>query len=116
MVDGTSLSAFCVRDRTFCIKTEVNLVVLYDNVPSSIRFVQRRGTNGKKGYWPQAMVVLIANKTIDEAYYWIGQRKVNLVVLYDNDRGRGRKDTGRLVVLIANKTIKHVLEAWVKRW
>ena len=32
--------------------SEVNLVVLYDNVPSSIRFVQRRGTNGKKGYWP----------------------------------------------------------------
>ena len=54
--------------------SEVNLVVLYDNVPSSIRFVQRRGRTGRKD--TGRLVVLIANKTIDEAYYWIGQRKI----------------------------------------
>ena len=54
--------------------SEVNLVIFYDNVPSSIRFVQRRGRTGRKE--SGRLVVLIAKDTIDEAYYWIGQRKI----------------------------------------
>ena len=54
--------------------SEVNLVIFYDNVPSSIRFVQRRGRTGRKE--SGRLVVLIANDTIDEAYYWIGKRKI----------------------------------------
>jgi len=54
--------------------SEVNLVIFYDNVPSSIRFVQRRGRTGRKENG--RLVVLIANDTIDEAYYWIGKRKI----------------------------------------
>ena len=54
--------------------SEVNLVIFYDNVPSSIRFVQRRGRTGRKE--SGRLVVLIAMDTIDEAYYWIGQRKI----------------------------------------
>ena len=54
---------------------EVNQVVFYDNVPSSIRFVQRRGRTGRKG--AGKLVVLIARDTIDERYYWIGRRKVS---------------------------------------
>ena len=54
--------------------SEVNLVIFYDNVPSSIRFIQRKGRTGRKD--AGRLVVLIAKDTIDEAYYWIGKRKV----------------------------------------
>ena len=53
---------------------EVNQVIFYDNVPSSIRFIQRRGRTGRKD--TGKLVVLIAKNTIDEAYYWIGKRKI----------------------------------------
>lgn len=55
--------------------SEVNLVVFYDNVPSSIRYIQRRGRTGRKDIGK--LVVLIATNTIDETYYWIGKRKIN---------------------------------------
>ena len=54
---------------------EVNQVIFYDNVPSSIRFVQRRGRTGRKD--TGKLVVLIAKNTIDEKYYWIGKRKMS---------------------------------------
>lgn len=54
--------------------TEVNQVIFYDNVPSSIRFIQRRGRTGRKD--TGKLVVLIAKNTIDEKYYWIGKRKM----------------------------------------
>ncbi|MDX1596704.1 MAG: helicase-related protein [Nitrosopumilaceae archaeon] len=53
---------------------EVNHVIFYDNVPSSIRFVQRRGRTGRKD--TGKLIVLIAKNTIDETYYWIGKRKM----------------------------------------
>ena len=53
---------------------EVNQVIFYDNVPSSVRFVQRRGRTGRKD--TGKLVVLIAKNTIDETYYWIGKRKM----------------------------------------
>lgn len=55
--------------------SEVNLVVFYDNVPSSIRFVQRKGRTGRKDRG--RLVVLIAKNTIDETYYFIGKRKID---------------------------------------
>ena len=54
--------------------SEVNQVIFYDNVPSSIRFVQRRGRTGRKN--AGNLTVLIAINTIDESYYWIGRRKM----------------------------------------
>ncbi len=54
---------------------EVNQVIFYDNVPSSIRFIQRRGRTGRKD--TGQLVVLIAKNTIDETYYWIGKRKIS---------------------------------------
>ena len=54
--------------------SEVNLVIFYDNVPSSIRFVQRKGRTGRKTQG--RLVVLIAKDTIDQVYYHIGQRKI----------------------------------------
>jgi len=53
---------------------EVNHVIFYDNVPSSIRYVQRRGRTGRKD--SGKLIVLIAKDTIDEKYYWIGKRKI----------------------------------------
>ena len=53
---------------------EVNQVIFYDNVPSSVRFIQRRGRTGRKDIGK--LVVLIAKNTIDETYYWIGKRKM----------------------------------------
>ena len=54
--------------------SEVNLVIFYDNVPSSIRFIQRKGRTGRKDRG--RLVVLIAKNTIDETYYFIGKRKI----------------------------------------
>ena len=54
--------------------SEVNLVIFFDNVPSSIRYVQRKGRTGRKDFGK--LVVLIAKDTTDETYYWIGKRKV----------------------------------------
>jgi len=62
---------------------EVNQVIFYDNVPSSIRFIQRRGRTGRKD--TGKLVVLIAKNTIDETYYWIGKRKITA------SRGMGEK-------------------------
>jgi len=55
---------------------EVNQVIFYDNVPSSIRYIQRRGRTGRKD--TGKLVVLIAKNTIDETYYWIGKRKMSV--------------------------------------
>lgn len=55
--------------------SEVNHVIFYDNVPSSIRYVQRRGRTGRRD--AGKLIVLIAKDTIDETYYWIGKRKIN---------------------------------------
>jgi len=54
--------------------SEVNQVIFYDNIPSSIRFVQRRGRTGRKD--SGKLTVLIAKDTIDERYFWIGKRKM----------------------------------------
>jgi len=43
-------------------------------VPSSIRYIQRRGRTGRKD--TGKLIVLIAKDTIDETYYWIGKRKI----------------------------------------
>ena len=54
--------------------SEVNLVIFYDNVPSSIRFIQRKGRTGRKD--KGRLIVLIAKNSIDETYYFIGKRKI----------------------------------------
>lgn len=55
--------------------SEVNTVIFFDNVPSSIRYVQRKGRTGRKDYGK--LIVLIAKDTTDETYYWISKRKVS---------------------------------------
>ncbi len=51
----------------------VDLVILYEPVPSEIRMIQRRGRTGRKS--SGRMKVLITKKTIDEGYYWTSVRR-----------------------------------------
>jgi Fanconi anemia group M protein len=51
----------------------VDLVVLYEPVPSEIRMIQRRGRTGRKDQGK--MKVLITAGTRDEGYYWSSIRK-----------------------------------------
>ena len=75
--------------------SEVNLVIFYDNVPSSIRFVQRKGRTGRKD--SGRLVVLIAKDTIDEAYYWIGKRKMKLASNMAEKLSKDLKKTERVI-------------------
>ncbi len=52
---------------------ECNLVVFYDNVPSAIRFVQRKGRTGRRR--EGRICVLITKGTKDETYYWLSKRR-----------------------------------------
>ncbi|MCH8915442.1 MAG: DEAD/DEAH box helicase family protein [Thaumarchaeota archaeon] len=79
---------------------EVNQVIFYDNVPSSIRYIQRRGRTGRKD--TGKLVVLIAKNTIDERYYWIGKRKMlaaksmgdNMTKVLEKNQGIEPEKTG----------------------
>ena len=51
----------------------VDLVVLYEPVPSEVRMIQRRGRTGRKR--TGRVKILITNGTRDEAYYWSSVRK-----------------------------------------
>ncbi|MBM4241599.1 MAG: DEAD/DEAH box helicase [Euryarchaeota archaeon] len=51
----------------------VDLVVLYEPVPSEIRMIQRRGRTGRKN--KGKMIILITKNTRDEAYYWSSVHK-----------------------------------------
>ena len=51
----------------------VDLVILYEPVPSEIRMIQRRGRTGRKS--SGRMKVLITKNTIDEGYYWTSVRR-----------------------------------------
>lgn len=53
----------------------VDLVILYEPVPSEVRMIQRRGRTGRKR--TGRVKVLITNGTRDEAYYWSSVRKEN---------------------------------------
>ncbi|MGC8670397.1 MAG: DEAD/DEAH box helicase [Thermoprotei archaeon] len=50
-----------------------DLVVFYDNVPSAIRLIQRRGRTGRKK--EGKIVVLMAKGTADETYHWISLKR-----------------------------------------
>ncbi|MGB9936297.1 MAG: DEAD/DEAH box helicase [Methanobacterium sp.] len=51
----------------------VDLVILYEPVPSEIRMIQRRGRTGRKSQG--RMYILITKGTRDEAYYWASIKK-----------------------------------------
>ena len=84
---------------------EVNQVIFYDNVPSSVRYVQRRGRTGRKD--TGKLVVLIAKNTIDETYYWIGKRKMTAA------KSMGSKMTKVLENNQKNESEKQGLDAFI---
>ena len=55
------------------ISTSVDLVILYEPVPSEVRMIQRRGRTGRKR--TGRVKVLITEGTRDEGYYWSSIRK-----------------------------------------
>ncbi|MFC7097410.1 DEAD/DEAH box helicase [Halobaculum marinum] len=52
---------------------EVDLVLFFEPVPTAIRSIQRKGRTGRQD--EGAVVVLLANDTRDEAYFWISRRR-----------------------------------------
>ncbi|MFH1328044.1 MAG: ERCC4 domain-containing protein [Candidatus Bathyarchaeota archaeon] len=54
-----------------------DVVIFYDNVPSAIRFIQRRGRTGRGN--PGKAVILVTKDTRDEAYYWLARKKEKIM-------------------------------------
>ena len=54
---------------------EVDLVLFYEPVPTAIRSIQRKGRTGRQT--EGRVVVLMAEDTRDEAYFWISRRREN---------------------------------------
>ncbi|KYH27039.1 ATP-dependent RNA helicase SrmB [Halalkalicoccus paucihalophilus] len=52
---------------------EVDLVLFYEPVPTAIRSIQRKGRTGRQD--EGRVVVLLAEDTRDEAYFWISRRR-----------------------------------------
>jgi len=52
---------------------EVDLVMFYEPVPTAIRSIQRKGRTGRQE--EGKVVVLMAEDTRDEAYFWIARRQ-----------------------------------------
>ncbi|MFB6221559.1 MAG: DEAD/DEAH box helicase [Halolamina sp.] len=52
---------------------EVDLVLFYEPVPTAIRSIQRKGRTGRQT--EGEVVVLLANDTRDEAFFWISRRR-----------------------------------------
>ncbi|QLG28477.1 DEAD/DEAH box helicase [Halorarum halophilum] len=52
---------------------EVDLVLFFEPVPTAIRSIQRKGRTGRQD--EGEVVVLMAEDTRDEAYFWISRRK-----------------------------------------
>lgn len=81
--------------------SEVNQVIFYDNIPSSIRFIQRRGRTGRKD--TGKLIVLMAKNTIDETYYWIGKRKM----------GAAKSMGEKMIKTLQNNNSKKGLDAFL---
>ncbi|SFG99277.1 fanconi anemia group M protein [Halopelagius inordinatus] len=52
---------------------EVDLVLFFEPVPTAIRSIQRKGRTGRQA--KGRVVVLLAEDTRDEAYFWISRRR-----------------------------------------
>jgi Fanconi anemia group M protein len=91
----TALIATSVAEEGLDIP-KVDLVVFYEPVPSEIRAIQRRGRTGRNS--AGEVVVLMAEGTRDEAYFWVSFHKEramkrNINALRRMDIGAGKKDS-----------------------
>jgi ERCC4-related helicase len=84
--------------------SECDLVIFYDNVPSAIRFIQRRGRTGRKEIG--RVLILMAEKTKDEAFYWIArsrERKMQEILLNMQDDAKKIDGSSRLDSFLTDK-------------
>lgn len=78
---------------------DVDHVIFYEAVPSEIRMIQRRGRTGRTR--AGKMTVLIAEGTIDEAYYWTSRRKEHQMRrLLETAKQKGVKPAKRKATLL----------------
>ncbi len=70
---------------------DVDLVIFFEPVPTAIRTIQRKGRTGrgKQG----KVIVLVANDTRDEAYFWISKNRQKRM---QNELKLLKKSTGKL--------------------
>jgi len=70
---------------------DVDLVVFYEAVPSEIRYIQRRGRTGRTT--EGRVVILLAEGTVDEAYYYSTLLKENRMkeLVKQTDRAQRRR-------------------------
>ncbi|MGC8674074.1 MAG: DEAD/DEAH box helicase family protein [Thermoprotei archaeon] len=82
-----------------------DLVIFYDNVPSAIRLIQRRGRTGrnKEG----KLLTLIAKGTADETYHWISLRREGAMGrLISNDENSAVSSKSSLDYYASDSTLK----------
>ncbi|MCL2687133.1 MAG: DEAD/DEAH box helicase [Methanobrevibacter sp.] len=95
----------------------VDLVILYEPVPSEVRMIQRRGRTGRKD--TGKMKVLIAEGTRDEGYYWASINKERKMKehLIDKDslKNLNVKSTDKLKEKPNSKIIGRKLEIGIER-
>ena len=65
---------------------DVDLVVFYEAVPSEIRYIQRRGRTGRTT--EGRVVILLAEGTVDESYYYSTLLKESRMRELVNESGR----------------------------
>ena len=71
----------------------VDLVILYEPVPSEIRMIQRRGRTGRKSQG--RMYILITKDTRDESYYFSSMRKEKMM---KEQLSQGYKPSSDLII------------------
>ena len=72
---------------------DVDLVVFYEAVPSEIRYIQRRGRTGRTT--EGRVVILLAEGTVDEAYYYSTLLKENRMKELVREAGRPQRRRSR---------------------
>lgn len=78
---------------------DVDHVIFYESVPSEIRTIQRRGRTGRTRLGK--VTVLMAEDTVDEAYYWSSRRKEQQMRnLMENVKRKGIGQKRRRVTLM----------------
>jgi ERCC4-related helicase len=77
---------------------ECNLVIFYDNVPSAVRFVQRKGRTGRRK--EGRICVFLTKGTRDEAYYWLSRRRLRDVRKVASALSLDRKRGGPMDVFL----------------
>ncbi len=85
---------------------ECDMVIFYDVVPSAIRSIQRRGRTGRKR--EGKVIILIAEGTRDEGYYWAERRKEqNMKKSLNNLKNNDSREQSSLLEYLGNSKKKN---------